>query len=159
MTILAGDEPTAQEIEDLRILAVVKAADESRNTTTTLANDSELVLAVEASVTYMFESVIFQNSAATPDYKGQWSVPAGTTGRFQCTGYSLAGTLGIFDNATITTTQTIAGAGAAQPHLMTGYITTSTTPGNLRWTWAQNTSNGSNSTTLAGSYIKMWKVS
>lgn len=157
MTILAGDEPTAQELEDLRILSVIKFADESRNTTTTLANDSELLLAMAATTTYMFESCIFQNSGGTPDYKGAWSVPAGGTGRFQCTGYSIIGTLGIFDNSSITTTQTIAGAAAAQPHFMTGHIVT-VSAGNLRWTWAQNTSSGTNSTTLAGSYIKMWKV-
>lgn len=158
MTFLAGDEPAAQLFEDLRVLAIIKLSDEARNTTTTLANDAELVLAMQASSTYMLESTIFFNTTSTPNYKGLWTVPASATGRFQCTGYSIVGTLGIFDNAVIGTTQTIQGAAAARPHYMTGWITTSTTPGSLRWQWAQNTSNGAATTTLAGSYIKLTKV-
>jgi hypothetical protein len=160
VTFAAGDRPTALQLNDLAVLAVIKAADESRNTTTTLANDSELTLAVAASTTYLWEACIFFDSNATADYKGQWSVPASASGRFQCTGYALGGAFGMFDNATIGTVQANEGpvAGVVRPHFMTGSLTISTTAGNFRWQWAQNTSNGTATITKAGSYMKMWKV-
>ncbi len=56
---------------------VFKAADESRNTTVTFADDSDLVLPVEASTDYQVDYVMtFFTTSATPQAKSQLRIPA-----------------------------------------------------------------------------------
>lgn len=144
-------------VEESLIQLVYKTADETIQSDTTLSNDSQLFLGVEANASYVFDSVIFFNTGGTPDYKGQWSAPSGATLTFQCTGYSISDVLGVFWNS-VGSLQTIAGNGTPRAHSMSGTLIVGSTAGTLRWQWAQNTSTASNTSTLIGSYIRLVKV-
>lgn len=144
-------------VEQSLIQLVYKTADETIISDSTLSNDLELFLSVEASANYVFDSVIFFNSGAAPDYKGQWTVPSGALLTFQCTGYTISDVFGAFWN-TQASLQTMAGNGTPRAHAMSGTLVMGSTAGSIRWQWAQNTLTASNTSTLLGSYIRLVKV-
>lgn len=145
----------------------IKQADESRNTTTTLADDSELSVALEASTTYFVDITFTFTAGATPDFKWAYHYsgtltrsivfegarePAGTTSGGS--GDNLGPPTN--NNPTFFTTPTaraLVGVAAlvGGAHIRGVLVTNSA--GNLKLQWAQNVSDASNVTVQAGSYI------
>jgi len=120
---------------------------------TTLANVTGMSFALAASTTYAFEACIVYNSGATPDFKGAFTVPSGASISY-----------GVLRNNTGTTLTdintsggpwTADGSGANATAYVKGFVTTSTTAGNLQLQAAQNTSDASDTKVLTGSWLRV----
>ena len=66
-------------INELRPLFVRKTSDETVNNSTTLQNDDQLALAVEANATYWLSMRLIMSSGTTPDFKMLFTFPSGLT--------------------------------------------------------------------------------
>ena len=134
------------------IRSIVKGADQTKTSDTTLADDSELVLPVAGNKVYSVRAVIFQKTHATPDFKYDFSLPAGATG--------IKNTLAPRpDNgdatADITTDVTFATVDASEMIEIVGTVTTGTAAGNIGFRWAQVNSSVEDAIVLAGSSLTL----
>jgi hypothetical protein len=134
-----------------------KTLGQTVNNSTTLVNDTDLVLPMVANAIYRFECYAISNSNATADWKCTWAVPSGTTMSYYCIGYTTADVFGLF-HSNAGTTQQIGGGGADRGTLMRGTVSVSSTPGNLQLQWAQNTLNASNTIVQAQSYLDLTRI-
>ncbi|MEV6569913.1 hypothetical protein [Streptomyces sp. NPDC051577] len=149
---------------------VVKSADETRTSTTTVADDGHLAASLEANSVYRWSSVLLIDGPEAADATLTWTVPSGATG-----GWSpVAGTLGTTvpdgsaqikvaarqygsnsDIGVMASSASLAGI-IAMP---TGIVTTGATPGLLRLRWAQQTTNATPVTLKSGSTLQVVKIS
>jgi hypothetical protein len=143
-------------ITEVRPVTVRKTTNETVNNSTTLQNDDELFIAVEASVTYDFEAEIIYNSGATPDLKFGWTFPSGLTMFYAV--YAAGGGTFLGYNEIETSVPAVDGAGAAVGVLLKGTVIVSSTAGTLQLQWAQNALNASNTIVQAGSYIRLRRI-
>lgn len=159
MTIAAGDNPTAAELNDLAPRYAYKTSDETVNNTSTLQSDDFLFLDVAASTKYEFELFIVYNSGTTPDLKIGWTLPTGATNLYGYQFYD--GTVWSAGGSTSVPTAgvALAGFGADLMARFQGSISISTTAGTMQVVWAQNTANASNTTIRAGAYLRLNKIS
>lgn len=151
----AGILLAAELNEDLRRVAPLwadKLVDETINNNATLQDDDDLIIPVEANTTYwcMLDATVL--SGATPDWKCDFVAPAAATltnWKFlQSTGVGAAyGICGASGSLGIST------AGVDVGVNIWGRLVTSSTAGNLRLRWAQNTANASDTTVRAGSSL------
>lgn len=124
----------------------------------TLANDSALVLPVQANAVYFFGMCFtFQGgTAGSSDFKWGWTFPSGTTmlyGRL-CT--PVSGSFNFYKTLqSDVVNSTSAGSGLISV-LLAGSVTTSTTAGNLQFQWSQNSGTVTPTTVQAGSVIAAW---
>ncbi|MFI5831075.1 hypothetical protein ACIA6C_28140 [Streptomyces sp. NPDC051578] len=149
---------------------VVKAVDESRTSTTTVADDGHLFASLEANSVYRFSSTLLFDGPESADATITYTVPSGATGGWA----PFAGTLGTTvpdgsaqlkvaarqfgsgsDIGVMASSATLAGI-IATPR---GIVTTGATPGLLRLRWAQQTSNASPVLLKAGSLLEVVKIS
>ena len=169
-TLIDGDpvlaallQPALDEIARLSAsvrvsLSAYKTATETLNTNAVLQDDDDLVLAMAANKRYSFQAVIFYNSAATPDFKFGFSYPALATARYILFGQAAGGSglASFWRDETLG--GSLEGTGAAAVALMVGTWATGNTAGNLRFRWAQNTSNGANTSVLDGSSMSLTEI-
>lgn len=145
-------------------LGPVRAAtDESRTSTTTLVQDSELTLTgFEPGVTYMVEALIKYDAGATGDFKFQFSMPSGSTFDFQSDGPGPgnSSTTGYVNSinayARSNNDLIIAGGSAAGQvlrHYVRGLLTLGSIPGSVSLLTAQNTADGTPTVRKAGSWM------
>ena len=153
-TANVSDAGTGTRRETVR--QAIKSADESRTSTTTLTDDSELVLALSQSKRYAVEATIFWTHNSTPDIKVSMLGPTAATVRL----HAAHGVFGAVRSAAFG--QTVSGAlniiiasSGTRFIRYVGYIETSTTSGNISFRWAQNTSSGTAITVLKGSYLRI----
>lgn len=149
---------------------VEKGSDTSRASTSTLADDPALTLAVSANASYIMNAfVIFGagGAASTNGFKFAWTGPSGATMNWVPhtkidTDATNAATSIWMAQRDIGTTISSGGAGAntikviARPY---GLLKTSSTAGSLTLQWAQATSNGTATIVYAGSWIELRRVS
>jgi hypothetical protein len=139
-------------------ITVVKPSDTGRNTTTTMTADPDLTLAVATNSTYEVRALIQYKGGTNNSSDAQFTItaPASSTGFFigvrrQITGPLTSGidwtALGGAMNAGTN------GTGTVLPLILTATVTTAGTAGNIAVAWAQNTSNGTNTTVMAGSQL------
>lgn len=137
-----------------------KEANETRNSNTTIAADSDIVITIQANGKYVIRGKIFFFCAATPDFKY----------RFQIGGTPTLLSINVRENylqtdvrapaiysydTSPTTTISITSASANQGVLdFEILIHKENATHNLIFAWAQNTSNAGNTTVLEGSYIE-----
>lgn len=142
-------------------LYVEKAANESVTSNTALQDDDHLVLAVAASTKYKIELPLFYNASASGNLKVAFTFPAGASLLVRGNGYLVGGTftsnLNYINASSGVTTLSYAG-GSAPSVLLVGILTVGATAGNLRLQWAQDTSNASPTTIIAGSSMEARKV-
>ena len=147
---------TALVFEDFRQQdnpgTIHKTADQTVNNSTTLVNDTDLVVPLLANRKYYwFMRVRFQSNS-TPDIKFTWTVPSGATGgrRRELTAATEVsyGTTSNWPGSTGVNRQGYAG----------GYVEVSTTAGNLQFQWAQNTADASNTAVLKGSLFLVYDL-
>lgn len=138
----------------------LKTSDESRNTTTTLTDDSTLVATLSANTNYVFEFEVFFVSAATPDFKFALNF-TGTTTRADSwyqyatstnTGSSASQNTGLRD--ALVPSQAILTGSDRHILQVRGAIQVGGSGGTLSFQWAQNTSNATDTTVLAGSWLR-----
>jgi hypothetical protein len=160
----SGQRVTAALITAMQPIIVVKAANTSRASTTTLAADPHLVLPVSAGATYLMDGWLeYDGNFGSPgDFKADWTLPSGGTLRW-----------GLHSNAAGDTTQKYATTTASASTVVTagaygigstangarpaGYLTTSAA-GNITLRWAQNSSSATATTVYAGSWIRLQRV-
>lgn len=148
---------------------VVKTADETRTSTTTVADDGHLFASLAANSTYRFDATLLFDGPEAADATITFTVPSGATG-----GWSpMAGTLGTTvpdgsaqvkvaarqfgsnsDIGVMASSATLAGIMA----LPRGIVVTGATPGLLRLRWAQQTTNATPVSLKAGSVLEVVKV-
>lgn len=144
------------------VTVVRKSANEVVNGSSTLQNDDHLLLALGVSEVWAFEFVIFHDSGTTPDIKMAITVPAGATLAWGSL-YALATGGSSFTGTTETVSGTsrdfaTAGVGVTRIVTLTGYVANGANAGNLQLQWAQNTSNGTDTTVHANSILKAWQL-
>jgi len=145
-------------------------AEQTINNTTTLTTLTDFTTALVANGTYVAEFVLIYLSGTTPDVKFKWDISSvsGCTIEWGQTGSSAINAAAPSGGGAITTynsmhdqTQTMAlagqGTGADNKVVVPIFATihNSTTAGNLNLQWAQNTADGSNTSLLVGSYMKI----
>lgn len=141
--IAAGQLVTADELNALGPLDVIKPADQ-HYTTTTLANDADLVVAVAANTSYLVQVFLLYEggTSGAADMKVGWGVPSGATLRLANQGVNASGgTTGSFAiTASGTSTGQTNGAGSLRTLTYVGTLVTAASTGNFQLQAAQNTS-------------------
>ena len=151
---------------------VVKTADETLNTSTTLQDDNDLLFAVAANKSYQFALTLYVYGAAngaTMDFKCGWTVPASATMAWAPVATTVATDPTFMGNAaasghtallTEASTPAFGLSTTATAHgiRLHGRVRTAGTAGNVQFQWAQNTSNGSNLVVEEDSNILIWTL-
>lgn len=138
-----------------------KTARESITNSTTLQDDDDFVFAVEANKTYAINGFMAISAGAVGGFKWVFSVPSGASGRinFSC-GASQAA-------VNVADTDITVGAGATAAIGITstgqkvycfGYVTISSTSGNVIFRWAQNSSNATATYIERGSVMTLTEI-
>lgn len=132
--------------------SVRKSADESV-TNNTLQNDDALLFAIGANETWQFRFIVFMTSAsATPDGQVAVTFPAAATLAYGTSGVDASG--GVFQNYVTTS------GGALNIRILAaelvmivieGSVLNGANAGNVTLQWAQNTTNATATTVVAGS--------
>lgn len=153
---------------ELRPYGAWKLADEIVNGSATLQNDDELFVAVPANTKFAIRGFVIFTSNTTANFRLGWTGPTGYTHITNTKVYSriAAAPTQLVDTRTFVEGGLVGASGAASLVLsthgqlmeLTGSYQTSSTAGTAQIQWAQNTSNGSNTTVYAGSYIMLEQV-
>jgi len=125
--------------------------------------DGTLTFAVLANKTYVFEAYLnFSTAAATPGVKTTIQCPSSPTRVAISKCWSGDNTSAACFNEDLSCAVDLADGGGTQrgslSYLYRGVIANGANAGNIAVAWAQNTSNGSNTTLRAGSYLKYRQV-
>lgn len=150
---------------------VVKSANESVTSSTTLQDDDDLTLAVEANTSYAGYGVLFYTGADAADIKLAFTQPASSTCHWFANG---AGINAISSATAVGSQEHFAVQGStASPTATSSYgvsngtntglsihltLVTAGTAGNLRLQWAQLVSSGTATTVYAGSRLTLWRI-
>lgn len=140
---------------------VKKITDESRNTTATLADDSALLFSCSSATRYQVRMKVFVTTAnATMDFKFGIAYSGTHTSAFmrwvaQVPGAG-AGTdnENTFSTASLVSSQALLAATFGPCFIEVDVTILTDSSGTLSFQWAQNTSNASDATVLAGSYLE-----
>lgn len=142
-----------------QIVTVVKLADESVTSNTTLQNDDELLLPIASNQSWAFRCAFLYTAAATTGrIKAAVTVPSGTV-RWVNAGLTSSATTnsGSWATAISSTSGTDngffagAGTGTAISFDLVGYVSNGGSAGNIQMQWAQRDSSGTATTVLRGS--------
>lgn len=143
-----GKPPTSADINRYfqQRAHVIKAADESISSSTTLQNDDHLFLNVAANTDYWVEAMIRYDGSTGGDLKIGWSVPTGASFEWTSNGLATAAT-GTADDlwrrrrsAAQDEIVGAVGAGTDLLALPEGMLRVGATAGTLRLRWAQGAS-------------------
>jgi hypothetical protein len=145
-----------------------KLADEVVNGSATLQNDDELFVAVPANTRFAIRGLVNFTSNTTANFRLDWTGPTGYTHITNTKVYSriAAAPTQLVDTRTFIEGALVGASGAAslvnsthgQLMELSGWLQTSSTAGTAQIRWSQNTSNGSNTTVYANSFIMLEKV-
>lgn len=166
--LYAGQRITGTLLSSMIPDEVFKATNEDRSSTTTLANDSDLVATLEANATYEVKFVLHFAALDVARFKTAWATPAGATGNRSAVGPDQAAILsgtssggqgrwGVHAFTTACTYGTRDSASSLCFALEEGIVTT-TTAGTLAIQWAQATSNATATRMGAGSYLTVRRL-
>lgn len=140
----------------------MKSLIETRQSTTTLTDDSELIVRVEANSVYILRGEIFFDTGATPDFKFAVQGPTSPDevlvhGRTTAVG---AATESVIVDTAFGTSHSVTGTSGTTG----GYVAlsiavnTGSNAGVVKIQWAQNTSDATDTSVLAGSYLEWMRV-
>lgn len=141
-------------------ITIVKTADESTNTDTTVSADSELTFTLAANTKYTVHGKVWFTTPAAADFKYRFRTISATTIWLihkYIAPLATAETESAIDIATPTTQISVTSAGAVTDPGFVEFearIEQGGSAGTFYFDWAQNTSNASNTTVKAGSYIE-----
>lgn len=144
---------TAESLSGIEI--ITKASDETVNNSSTLQDDDDFAFSLAASEVVHILAFLNLDTAATPDWKCNWSLPASGT----LTYHSLGGKNSIdYNVAAGDLTANGQGAGTKDNVIYSAMITNSTTAGTATFQWAQNTANASDTKITARSFMVIYRV-
>jgi hypothetical protein len=166
-SIAAGQRITASLLNSMLPVTVTKTVNQSVTSSTTLVNDLELTLPVVANGTYLLDGFIDydgQFGPGTGDIKFDWSLPSGATLRWGPLGNASNDTSQKYASNTnltgnVLTAGTYGTGGAHNAATPRGYVTVSSTAGNIQLMWAQNVSSATATSVYAGSWIRLTRTS
>ncbi|MFD1238219.1 hypothetical protein ACFQ34_33500, partial [Pseudonocardia benzenivorans] len=123
----------------------------------------QLSLPVLASTTYLLSALLIWSTGTGPDAKFGLTVPAGCTWQVAPFGIptSVTATAGSIETAVFTASGIPLGgvaAGTKTAALVTGTVVVGGTAGTVTISWAQNTSNASNTVLYTGSSLQLTRV-
>lgn len=169
--ILAGNIIYADDIQDeldqleaYEPVTVTKSTDQSVTNSTTLANDNTLFFTPAINTTWKVCWDLFYSATAAQDGKIALTFPTGATCPWGYQGYESGGTFsGIAFDTTVAsgTSFAIAGTGAGNSLVcrIVATVTMSTTAGNVRLQFAQNSALAATSMTVrAGSTMTYQRI-
>jgi hypothetical protein len=142
---------------------VLKAMNTDRNTTTTLTADPHLTVNLLANYTYYIElRAVVTVASGTPGFKFRYNcaqTPQGifATIRYHSTFQSAPASFTMIERWNISNpgeTLTVTGSNYGIVEMRVQLVSHATLAGNFDFEWAQNTSDGSNSSIRFGSYLK-----
>lgn len=148
-------------------LRATKTANETVTSSTTLQNDDQLTVTLDASSVYRIYMLLLMAGATAGEVKTSWTVPASATGFKSCMGPGSdstsrdAGTTTTmrYGVHTFTTTVNYGMADAVNfVHAVEQGVVTTTTGGTFVLQWAQQASSATASTIAAGSYLIAEKI-
>lgn len=151
-------EPFLSEVETIKR----KSSNETRSSTTTLTDDTDLQISLAASSSYAVEIVAWVNTAnATMGYKYGTAYSGTLSGLQYYRVYTVPGDVsGIATDEAGTgliASTAVSGATSGAAMVKINYIVHTTTAGVFSFKWAQNTSDAGNISILKGSHIKYTK--
>lgn len=149
------------KIAKTSLLRVVKTSNEVVNNSTTLQDDDELTVSVEASKTYIFTIFCWLGTAGTGGFRFQLSVPSGGIADGTCFGTTSSGnafqSIYIAGNSAATGFTTYS-TNTGEPFVVIrGAFINSTNAGSFTLQWAQSSADATNSTVAAYSWIELIK--
>lgn len=135
---------------------VKKTTDETTNTDATLSDDSALVVPLAAATNYVIRGTVFYDTPTAADFKFSFNGPASPSlVNIAFNFIDTDGSAGEDSNEAYGVSVSITGlAGTFGLVKFTALIRNGANVGNFTFQWAQNTSNGSNTTVRAGSYLE-----
>lgn len=142
---------------------VRKTGDESI-TNNTLQDDNHLILAVDASSTYIFKVFLLVDGGTTGDLKTAFTFPTGSTLHFTGHGPTTGLASGSGGDAEFngrqsatsgSTTISFGTSGSRLGIMLEGILITGSTSGSLTLQWAQNTTDVTATTLKSGSWMKL----
>jgi hypothetical protein len=138
-----------------------KENDETRNSTTTLAADSDLQFLMEANTVYAGRMVVFFDTGAAPDFKFEFSGPSSPTA-VRINGEHIApgdAAFTEFNDEAYNVTGTPIGSGTVGGCVKADFLVqNASNAGTFSFDWAQNTSDAGDTTVLAGSYLEYFVI-
>lgn len=156
MAFVAGQKLRASDLNVLSRIAF-KTSAQTVNNSTTLVNDTQLLIAVPANTNCIFTSRFLYTSGTTPDIKFGFTYPVGTTGSYTLYGIASGGSALNAFHQTETSVSALEG-GTAVACTMVGSFSIGANAGVVQLQWAQNTQTASNTQVLAGSFIRLDQV-
>lgn len=139
-------------VTEVRPIAARKSATETVNNSAALQNDDELFVSVEANATYDLDMLVRWSSAATPDFKFDFTIPTLASGAYTVTALA-GGNLFLGDINISGGSATIDGDGTTKQHQIIGTLVTGANAGTLQFRWAQGTANASDTQVFANSTL------
>jgi hypothetical protein len=166
----AGDPITADWLNLTQGDWIVKAADTTRTSTTTLADDPDLTTTLDASAVYFVEFKLRVACVNAEDFATDWTAPSGASGLREAWGPSETVTtdadgdsnlvrLGVHGFTTDVVYGGVRNSAANQFPIMERAIITTTDSGTLALRWAQGTSGGTGTKLAAGSSLYVKRIS
>jgi hypothetical protein len=163
--LYAGQRFTAALAAQMQPDWYVKGTGTTRASTTTFADDPDLIVPVLANKVYLIEFWVKAAALAAADIKTIWNVPAGTTGNRQVVGPgstaadagadNITSRWGVHAFATSIAYNGVRDSAANQFWFKEwAIVTVGATAGNIALQWAQVTSNATGSVVAAGSYAR-----
>ncbi len=147
------------------VTARITSTSSAKNASTTVSDVTGMVVALNASTTYVVEAMIIYQSTTTADIKIGWTIPTSATGTWALFGPSLTAsttdtTLRFGTPGAWTSTDTAGGIGATSmvAHVQ-GVIAVAGNAGNLQLQMAQASSDATDTTLRANSFLTARKVS
>lgn len=141
---------------------VVKTADESVTSSTTLQSDDVLLLPVTAGTSYAFEGFLYATGPSAGDFKLAFTFPTGATFVAFVHHIGANGAVDSFKSGTnpLTTSggSLSLATGAADGVAIKGGIIVAGTAGNVQLQWAQDASSATPTIVKAGSWLRLTKV-
>jgi len=142
---------------------VVKVADESITSSTTLQDDDALVISVEANACYHMRMGILYEASTAGDMKCRFTGPADINIRWSNMNRLFAAVADPTAGEPYTITDVVlrggAGSGVAVAFQVMATISVGSTAGNVTLQWAQNASNATATKILKGSFMWVTRVS
>jgi len=155
--LLTNETFASQELSGNDYFVVVKQTDESLANNTTLHDDVELKVTLDAHKVYSWEARIFTTAdSSTPDIRWAMDVPAGATIRYNDFGWD--SDQAFFTGDGRVGDEHLGGIGAGETTFeLHGYVIMGGTAGDLQFQWAQAESHVDNVTVNKGSSLKVYE--
>lgn len=166
----AGQRLTAALLTSMQTQEVVKVANETVTSSTTLQDDDELTFPVVANASYDIEFCIRFAGLNAAGLKTAWSVPSGTSGLKLVSGPGSANATEANANTTemrwaVHATSTVVNytdprnsASSQTFAVERSRLDIAATPGDVTLQWAQLASNGTGTVVALGSYVRYRRV-